>query len=485
MSCNAKKDPNGTWRIQYRWTDWTGTKKKSQKRGFKTKKEAEEWYAHFMLQQSSDPTMTLADFWEIYKADMEKRLRKTTMKQKEYVMNDKVLPYFGKMPINEITAPMIRKWQGEMMEKGFKPTYLKTIHNQLSAILNYAVNFYDLRSNPCRKAGSMGKSKADERPYWTLEEFQKFSDAIMDKQDSWIAFQILFWTGMRIGELLALQVKDIDFAQGTITVDESLTRLDGEDLITAPKTESSVRVITIHKELQEELYTHIDAKGGLLVLKQAPTPEEIVKLGVEGIIKIWKDAKLRGNGHKKAMQILNAAMRSIGLKIGLREARMEIQDLIEDYELQTKRLERINDLIKELCQQIKYANKLLEIKGIGITTVGGFIAEVGDITRFDWSYVKKKYKLNVTNFLCSERSLTCYFYCILLDVFKILFLIFIWRQISTMTVNAHGIVKCFDVFKNQFMCMCIIKDFKPVDPFSLQKCMERFYTGVIPWICFL
>lgn len=159
MSCNAKKDPNGTWRIQYRWTDWTGTKKKSQKRGFKTKKEAEEWYAHFMLQQSSDPTMTLADFWEIYKADMEKRLRKTTMKQKEYVMNDKVLSYFGKMPINEITAPMIRKWQGEMMEKGFKPTYLKTIHNQLSAILNYAVNFYDLRSNPCRKAGSMGKVK--------------------------------------------------------------------------------------------------------------------------------------------------------------------------------------------------------------------------------------------------------------------------------------------------------------------------------------
>ena len=116
MSCNAKKDSNGTWRIQYRWTDWTGTKKKSQKRGFKTKKEAEEWYAHFIMQQTSDPTMTLNDFWEIYKADMEKRLRKTTMKQKEYVMKDKVLPYFGNTPINAITAPMIRKWQGEMME---------------------------------------------------------------------------------------------------------------------------------------------------------------------------------------------------------------------------------------------------------------------------------------------------------------------------------------------------------------------------------
>ncbi len=109
------------------------------------------------------------------------------------------------------------------------------------------------------------------------------------------------------------------------------------------------------------IYTHIDAKGRLLVLKQAPTPEEIVRLGVEGIIKIWKDAKLRGNGHKNAMLILNAAMKSIGLKAGLTETRMEIQDLIEDYELQTKRLERVNELIKELikelCQQVRYANK--------------------------------------------------------------------------------------------------------------------------------
>ena len=82
MSCNAKKDTNGTWRIQYRWTDWTGAKKKSQKRGFKTKKEAEEWYEHFLLQQSSDPTRTHAGFWEIYNADMEKHLRITAKKQK-------------------------------------------------------------------------------------------------------------------------------------------------------------------------------------------------------------------------------------------------------------------------------------------------------------------------------------------------------------------------------------------------------------------
>ena len=131
------------------------------------------------------------------------------------------------------------------------------------------------------------------------------------------------------------------------------------------------------------IYTHIDSKGGLMVLNSAPTPEEIIKLGVEGIIQIWKDAKLRGNGHKKAMLIVNAASQSIGLTEGLEEARMEIHDLIEDYELQLKRLEKVNGLIENLCKQIKYVDKLLEIKGIGMITMAGFIAEVGDITRFD------------------------------------------------------------------------------------------------------
>lgn len=143
------------------------------------------------------------------------------------------------------------------------------------------------------------------------------------------------------------------------------------------------RWIAVYFPEYKGIYTHIDSKGGLLVLKHAATPDEIVSLGVDGIIGIWKSEKLRGNGRKKAMEIVKAAMNSIGLKSGLTEARMEIQDLIEDYELHTKRLERVNDLIKELCLQIKHVDKLLEIKGIGITTVAGFIAEVGDITRFN------------------------------------------------------------------------------------------------------
>ena len=253
MANSARKDPNGTWRIQYRYTDWTGKKKKSQKRGFKTKREAEEWLEHFKFQQSSDPNMPLNDFWKIYMDDMSKRLKETTIENKKHIYRCKIEPYFGKVPINEISISRIRRWQAEMISKGYKPTYLKTINNQLSAVMNYAVNFYGLRSNPCAKAGSMGKGRADERPYWTLEEFEKFCDAVSDKQESWIGFQIMFWTGIRVGELLTLKVEDIDFDEGSIRIDESFTRLKGKDIMSTPKTESSVRTVLIHDELLEAI----------------------------------------------------------------------------------------------------------------------------------------------------------------------------------------------------------------------------------------
>ena len=83
---------------------------------------------------------------------------------------------------------------------GYSPTYLKTINNQLSAIFNYAVRCYDLKSNPCAKAGSMGKSKAEEMDFWTVEEFRKFIDSVMNKRLSYMAFMTLYWTGMRLGD---------------------------------------------------------------------------------------------------------------------------------------------------------------------------------------------------------------------------------------------------------------------------------------------
>lgn len=121
-------------------------------------------------------------------------------------------------------------------EKGYSQTYLKTVNNQLSAIFNYAVKYYDLRDNPCSKAGSIGKSHAGERQFWTKQEFKRFLVTVEDKPEARMAFLLLYWTGMRIGELLALTYNDIDLEKRTISINKSYQRLDGRDIITPPKT---------------------------------------------------------------------------------------------------------------------------------------------------------------------------------------------------------------------------------------------------------
>lgn len=197
----AEKDKKtGKWLIQYRYTDWQGKRRKSTKRGFATKREAEEWLRNFLITQKADFDMKFEDFWKMYYADMETRLREHTMRTKKYIVELKILPYFGNKRVNDITAADIRQWQNELIKMGYSPTYLKTINNQLSAIFNYAIRYYDLKSNPCAKAGSMGKSKAEEMDFWTGEEFRKFIDSVMNKRLSYMAFMTLYWTGMRLGD---------------------------------------------------------------------------------------------------------------------------------------------------------------------------------------------------------------------------------------------------------------------------------------------
>lgn len=259
----AARDPKtGKWLIQYRYSDWQGNRKKSTKRGFNTKREAEEWLRNFLVTQQADFNMLFEDFLKIYYADMETRLREHTMRTKKYIIDLKVLPYFGKLKMNEIKAPDIRKWQNELIGQGYAQTYLKTINNQVAALFNYAVKYYDLPNNPCRKAGSMGKSNADEMNFWTQEEFSKFIDALMNKHQSYMAFMILYWTGIRIGELLALTGDDVDFEKRTIRISKSYQRISGKDIITEPKTPKSKRLITIPQFLVLDLQDYIGSMYG-------------------------------------------------------------------------------------------------------------------------------------------------------------------------------------------------------------------------------
>lgn len=247
----TKDSKTGKWMSQIRVTNWKGDTIHKKKRGFRTKREAQEWERDFLSQSSASLEMKFSDFIDIYFKDMEQRLKRSTISNKRFMVDLKITPYFGKMPLSEIKPTDIRAWQNSLTsyrdENGaaYSPTYLKAIQNQITAIFNYAVKYYNLKENPCHKAGSMGKKNADEMLFWTKEEFNTFIGAVSDKPLSKAIFMTLYYTGIREGELMALTPADIDFEKSTVTINKSYQRLNREDIITSPKTPKSNRVITI------------------------------------------------------------------------------------------------------------------------------------------------------------------------------------------------------------------------------------------------
>ena len=264
-----KDNKTNTWRVVYRIPDWKGGTKQSQKRGFSTKREALAWEREFLNKAHADLSMTFESFIESYTEDMKNRLKENTWHTKEHIIRTKILPYFGKRKISDIQPRDIIAWQNEMIKsrdkngKKYSPVYLKTVHNQLSAIFNHAVKFYGLKENPAAKVGNMGKAKSREMLFWTQDEYQKFAFAVMDKPVSFYAFEMLYWCGIREGELLALTAEDFDFERGTVTINKSYQRLDGRDIITEPKTPKSNRVIKMPDFLVEEIKEYLSRLYGL------------------------------------------------------------------------------------------------------------------------------------------------------------------------------------------------------------------------------
>ena len=186
-----KDNATGTWRVIYRFTNWKGERKQTQKRGFATKREAQAWEHEVMLKQNSKLDMTFASFFEIYEADKKQRVKES-------------LPY-----------------------------------------------------NPARRAGTMGNEVPKEMNFWTKEEYLKFSEAMMDKPCSYYAFEMLYWCGIRSGELLALTPADFDFQKQTVTISKTFHRSKGRDIITSPKTKKSNRTIKMPPFLCEEMQEYI------------------------------------------------------------------------------------------------------------------------------------------------------------------------------------------------------------------------------------
>ena len=255
------------WYANFYCTDWTGNKKHICKRGFKTQREAKEYERLYLDQQNITSDILFASLVENYVEDMQHRLKPTTMENKRNIIDGKLLPYFSQLKICDIDTIKVRMWQNELIAhrnkdgKPYAQTYLKTINNQLSTIMNYAVKHYRLPSNPCQDAGSIGRSKADEMKIWTREEYEHFAGHI-DKSSMRLAFDILFYTGIRSGELLALTPADV-LPDRKLVVKKNYAKVKREELVLTPKTPKGKRILAIPDFLYDDIMKYISKLYGI------------------------------------------------------------------------------------------------------------------------------------------------------------------------------------------------------------------------------
>ena len=248
-----KDNKRNTWTSSFRYVDWMGKQQRKVKRGFKTKKEALEFEAKFKLTANANMDMTLEAFVDVYFKDKEGELKQRTNKNKRYMIERHVIPYLGKKKMNEITPVDIITWQNAIRVKNYSETYMRMLQNQVTALFTHAHRIYNLNNNPCQKVKKIGKADVRRLNFWTLEEYQKFISTFERGTRGFVMFEILFWTGCREGEMLALSKEDIDFQNNQIHIRKTYYRDHGQDILTPPKTEESIRTVDIPVFLKEEI----------------------------------------------------------------------------------------------------------------------------------------------------------------------------------------------------------------------------------------
>lgn len=271
VTANIQKDSQGTYRVKYRLKTSSGELyRESSKRGFRTQREAKLFveelkrtHAEAMYKKDNPTTtMTFAELYERYRVS---RItdKPSTIIDRESIIKSRILPFFKDMQISDITQDTIAQWHSCFFNDDgspiYKDTYLRSMHSRLSAVLNYGVYCGWLAANPAKKC-SIGSKNAEERPVWSLEEYALFRQEIMDEPDAFYAFETLYFTGLRKGELLALTIADMNFETNTLRINKSLQILKGREVVTSPKTKMSVRNVRINSALAEELKEYIASR---------------------------------------------------------------------------------------------------------------------------------------------------------------------------------------------------------------------------------
>ena len=131
-----------------------------------------------------------------------------------------------------------------------------------------------------------------------------------------------------------------------------------------------------------EVFKDVTGKGAIATLRLFPTPIELRSMQPQNVVIEWQSLMKRQPGLRKAQLLIDLAKRSIGTRQALDAYRFHLQQLIEEYDLATTQLDRVEEQVTEVLKQIPYANHLLTIKGISEISLAGILGEAGDLSGF-------------------------------------------------------------------------------------------------------
>lgn len=342
------KSERNTWFCSFYYKNWQGKRVKKKKEGFRTKKEAQEWERRFLERCADKPNITFESLVDEYRKDAQLRMKHQTYYTKNRIIINHILPFFKDMPVDQITNRVVNEWKNVILAKNFKPTYSRTIRAQLSAIFNYAKLNYNLTINPCESICWNNLPPMTSVNYWTLEEFRKFAILLRNPRHI-MCFYLLFWTGMRVGELLALTKQDIDFSKNAISISKTRYRLNGEDIITPPKTVHSHRIVIMPQFLADMLkdYCRMSQYCGDLLFEM--TRDTLLKtLHLHAQHAGVKDIHLHDFRHSHASLLINAGCppTEVANRLGHANAAITLSVYSHFYEKNRNQLaEKLNNII--------------------------------------------------------------------------------------------------------------------------------------------
>lgn len=231
---------------------WTPPENKTERQQIKLAKLA---YAAFRRECSNaydlQDSMRFDELVEWYAENYAKNLKAQTWASYQQKLNSYLLPEFGNRRLKDFSPALLTEYyrsvKGKRKEQLSYQT-LRSFQKVMNAVFTCAVRQGFIEKNPCKNA-IIPKPDADnselKRYYMTPEETQLFLNLTAEPTQDNAIFRLLLYTGMRVGECLALCWSDIDFVSGFIHIRKNLVYANHETFLSSTKTKASVRTIAI------------------------------------------------------------------------------------------------------------------------------------------------------------------------------------------------------------------------------------------------